>query len=148
MDSHLQRLELVDSHLAEWWNSLDTYQAEMADTGSEQAEMADNGSEQAEMEDIGSLEAEEKSRVVPGKHWVVLQDLDTGTAVADMVLVLTAALTGMLADQSEDSHLLALAGKRLGHRMVGSSLYQDRWMHINPQLTKSVPEFCKQNKNR
>jgi len=39
------------------------------------------------------LEAEEKSRVVPGKHWVVLQDLDTGTAVADMVLVLTAALT-------------------------------------------------------
>jgi len=54
LDSHLQRLELVDSHLAEWWNSLDTYQAEMADTGSEQAEMADNGSEQAEMEDIGS----------------------------------------------------------------------------------------------
>ena len=48
---------------------------------------------------------------------------------------------GMLADQSEDSHLLALAGKRLGHRMVGSSLYQDRWMHINPQLTCKFNEL-------
>jgi len=47
----------------------------------------------------------------------------------------------MLADQSEDSHLLALAGKRLGHRMVGSSLYQDKWMHINPQLTCKFNEL-------